>query len=73
MQSPDSRAHADLLVLVVRHDVKDSGEFGRAIKRMVAVLLPSLEHLCSWFIAERARRDPVAMSATTLLSVKKAG
>ena len=32
---------------------------------MVAVLLPSLEHLCSWFIAERARRDPVAMSATT--------
>ena len=33
---------------------------------MVAVLLPSLEHLCSWFIAERARRDPVAMSATTL-------
>jgi hypothetical protein len=60
-------------VLVVRHDGRISGEFGRAIKRMVAVLLPSLEHLCSWFIAERARRDPVAMQQRLWLSVKKAG
>jgi hypothetical protein len=45
-----------------------SGEFGRAIKRMVAVLLPSLEHLCSWFIVERPPRT-AAVSATILAAI----
>jgi hypothetical protein len=42
-----------------------SREFACAIKRMVIVLLFSLEHLHSWFTADPTQ-DPAAVNKTTL-------
>jgi hypothetical protein len=61
------RAHGDLLVLLVHvRSVKIRREFDLRHSAMVDRATPLLEHLYSWFIAERPPRDPAAVSATTL-------